>query len=106
MKNIYSILLFGLHVGFLGEIRPNIRGITFDYGDDGTVYLYGYLDNEPTDEDYGIFSYALTELYSVSPELDANGQYKEKIILTKYNGKNIKKQSHYMDWFYIRYEDD
>ncbi|MGG7074584.1 hypothetical protein U5B43_10145 [Campylobacter sp. 9BO] len=54
----------------MGEIRPNIRGVAFDYKENGTVYLYGYLDSEPTDEDYDVFSCALTELYSVSPELD------------------------------------
>lgn len=36
---------------FLGAIANNVRAVAFEFNDE-TIFIYGYLDIEPKDEDY------------------------------------------------------
>ena len=53
---------------FLGAITPHVRAIAYDYTE-GTIVIYGYLDSNPTDEDYETIDIVITEIMASLPNI-------------------------------------
>ncbi|WP_332604379.1 hypothetical protein [Acinetobacter sp. ESBL14] len=83
---------------FLGAIANNVRAVAFDFNDE-TIFIYGYLDVEPKDEDYEIIDIAVTEIMAAYPQF-----LKQKIYLEK-SEKPIGKLLSYKGWVFCRYEE-
>ncbi len=62
MININQLKLT-IFSALLGNIGENIRALAFDFTDN-KIIMYGYLDQEPCDDDYESIDIAITEIMS------------------------------------------
>lgn len=83
---------------FLGAIANNVRAIAYDFTSD-TILIYGYLDEEPKEDDYEIIDNAVTEIMASCPQF-----LKQEITLQQSN-QPFGKLNYYKGWIFCRYEE-
>ena len=86
-----------IFTAFLGNIERNIRALAYDFTD-SKMTIYGYLDNEPDEDDYESIDIAITEIISSYSNFTS-----QNIILTK-SQEPVGKLPFYKGWIFVRKE--
>jgi hypothetical protein len=97
MQINYFQVLYGLHVGFLHQIKPNYRAIAVGYST-GNLIIKVYCDNNPENDDYEILREAISE---AEAHIENAGNYSVEII---YSEEPILSLDRLDFWFFLRYD--
>ncbi len=93
----FSQLLYGLHVGFLHQIKPNFRAIAIGYVDGG-LKIKVYCDADPQDDDDEILKAIISE---AEVHIDGVKYVSTEII---YSEDPVKLLDSLDFWYFLRYD--
>jgi hypothetical protein len=86
-----------IFTAFLGNIGKNIRALAYDFTN-SKIVIYGYLDKEPSGDDYESIDIAITEITS-----SYSNFISQDIILIESHDL-IGKLPFYKGWIFVRKE--
>lgn len=95
--NLRSTVLLALQLALLGEITPNIRGITCGW-DESKIMINFYFDGEFTEEEQESMECVASEVISSIPKLKIDVQCK------RVDAPELLASYKLLNWVYLRKE--